>query len=312
MGVGVGEDTLTAGAVVVATGGFGANPEKLARYFPSAADTGWAWYIGADGSRGDHLDLAAQVGAQVAGFNRGLRLLHADFARIYEAYLPGWLVLVDRQGRGFSTRPHRTGSWTDSFRNEATSPTPSSTGPPSTKPRPLASPGTSRRFPDRPRNRARTGTPTSLSPWSPRARCTTRSPSPRWPRDLPCPRETWRSPSSGTTRPWRRGRTSITSRTPSSSSRSRAPRSTPPRSARPRCALPPAACGWTPGAQVIGESGRPIPGLFTAGESVGGVVGPRYVGSGNSYANCVTFGRIQARPAARMGEEGTWSTCRTG
>ena len=68
--------TVRAGAVVVATGGFGANPGKLARYFPSAADTGWAWYIGADGSRGDHLDLAAQVGAQVAGFNRGLRLLH--------------------------------------------------------------------------------------------------------------------------------------------------------------------------------------------------------------------------------------------
>jgi len=37
----------------------------------------------------------------VTGYNRGLRLLHADFAKIYEAYLPGWLVLVDRQGRRF-------------------------------------------------------------------------------------------------------------------------------------------------------------------------------------------------------------------
>ena len=101
VGAGVGDDALTAGAVVVATGGFGNDPEKLARYFPSAAETGWAWYIGAPGSRGDHLDLAVQVGAQVTGYNRGLRLLHADFARIYEAYLPGWLVLVDRQGRRF-------------------------------------------------------------------------------------------------------------------------------------------------------------------------------------------------------------------
>ena len=100
-GAGVGEDTLTAAAVVVAAGGFGHNPDKLARYFPSAADTGWAWYIGAEGSRGDHLDLAVQVGAQVAGYDRGLRLLHADFARIYEAYLPGWLVLVDRHRQAF-------------------------------------------------------------------------------------------------------------------------------------------------------------------------------------------------------------------
>ncbi len=98
---GVGDDTITAGAVVIAAGGFGNNPEKLARFFPSAADTDWAWYIGAEGRRGDHLDLAAQVGAQVTGFNRGLRLLHADFAKIYEAYLPGWLVLVNRAGRRF-------------------------------------------------------------------------------------------------------------------------------------------------------------------------------------------------------------------
>jgi fumarate reductase flavoprotein subunit len=53
-------------------------------------------------------------------------------------------------------------------------------------------------------------------------------------------------------------------------------------------------------AQVIGESGRPIPGLFAAGESAGGVVGPRYVGSGNSYANCVTFGRVAGTAAARL------------
>jgi succinate dehydrogenase/fumarate reductase flavoprotein subunit len=39
--------------------------------------------------------------AQVTGYDRGLRLLHAGFASIYEAYLPGWLVLVDRQGRRF-------------------------------------------------------------------------------------------------------------------------------------------------------------------------------------------------------------------
>ena len=65
VGVAVGDDAITAGAVVIATGGFGNSPEKLAAYFPSAAHTGSAWYIGAEGSRGDAFDLADQVGAQV-------------------------------------------------------------------------------------------------------------------------------------------------------------------------------------------------------------------------------------------------------
>jgi fumarate reductase flavoprotein subunit len=51
-------------------------------------------------------------------------------------------------------------------------------------------------------------------------------------------------------------------------------------------------------AQVLSSSGRVIPGLYAAGESAGGVVGPRYVGSGNSYGNCVTFGRIAGAGAA--------------
>ena len=61
-------------------------------------------------------------------------------------------------------------------------------------------------------------------------------------------------------------------------------------------------------AQVLSEAGPPIPGLFAAGESVGGVVGPRYVGSGNSYANCVTFGRIAGASAARAAGAATGSS----
>ena len=76
-------------------------PAKLAAHFPSAAATGSAWYIGAEGSRGDALDLGAQVEAQTIGHDRGLRLLHAGFAPIYEAYLPGWLILVNADGRRF-------------------------------------------------------------------------------------------------------------------------------------------------------------------------------------------------------------------
>ena len=35
------------------------------------------------------------------GHDRGLRLLHANFDHIYEAYLPGWIMLVNSDGRRF-------------------------------------------------------------------------------------------------------------------------------------------------------------------------------------------------------------------
>jgi fumarate reductase flavoprotein subunit len=52
------------------------------------------------------------------------------------------------------------------------------------------------------------------------------------------------------------------------------------------------------GARVVGEASAPVPGLFAAGECTGGVLGDVYMGSGNSLANCLTFGRIAGRSAA--------------
>ena len=101
VGVAVGDDEITAHAIVVATGGFGNSPEKVARHFPSAAATGWTWYIGGDGSRGDAIDLGQQVDAQLVGHDHGLRLLHVDYDKNYEALLPGWLMMVDATGHRF-------------------------------------------------------------------------------------------------------------------------------------------------------------------------------------------------------------------
>ncbi|MWA03219.1 FAD-dependent oxidoreductase [Actinomadura sp. LD22] len=100
-GVVSGGEALTAAAVVVATGGFGANPELLAEYYPSAWIPDWTWYIGADGARGDALRFAAAVGAQTTGVDRGLRTLDPGLARLNEAFLPGWTVLLDGEGRRF-------------------------------------------------------------------------------------------------------------------------------------------------------------------------------------------------------------------
>ncbi len=38
----------------------------------------------------------------MVGHDHGLRLLHAGFDLIYEAYLPGWIVLVNGDGRRFA------------------------------------------------------------------------------------------------------------------------------------------------------------------------------------------------------------------
>ena len=100
-GAGVGDDVLSAGAVVMATGGFGANPERLRALFPSAWYEGWTWYIGADGARGDAIDLTRPLGSVVVGHDRGLRTLDPHFQRENEAILPGWLVIVDAEGRRF-------------------------------------------------------------------------------------------------------------------------------------------------------------------------------------------------------------------
>jgi fumarate reductase flavoprotein subunit len=52
-------------------------------------------------------------------------------------------------------------------------------------------------------------------------------------------------------------------------------------------------------AQVLNDFGEPIHGLYAAGEVTGGVIGDRYVGSGNSLSNGATFGRIAGQSVAK-------------
>jgi fumarate reductase flavoprotein subunit len=101
-GIRIGDDEATCGAVVMATGGFGANPEMIERYLPQAAATGdWCWYIGAEGARGDGIALGEAVGGVVDGHNRALLLATPGFSHDLEVALPGWLVMVNQQGRRF-------------------------------------------------------------------------------------------------------------------------------------------------------------------------------------------------------------------
>ena len=58
-------------------------------------------------------------------------------------------------------------------------------------------------------------------------------------------------------------------------------------------------------ARVLHETSRAIPGLYAAGECVGGVLGSVYVGSGNSVGNCSTYGRIAGQNAAAYAKAAT-------
>jgi len=103
VGVAVGDDEIRAKTVVVATGGFGANFERVAKFTPSVWYEGWSWYIGADGARGDALDFADAIGAQLTGYDHCLRTLAPKFLpnKLNEAFQPSWSILVTKEGRRF-------------------------------------------------------------------------------------------------------------------------------------------------------------------------------------------------------------------
>ncbi len=101
-GIRIGDDEATAGAVILATGGFGNNPGMIEKYLPRAAATGdWRWYIGADGARGDGIKMGTAVGGIVDGHDRALMLATPGFSRDLEVALPGWLVMVNQHGHRF-------------------------------------------------------------------------------------------------------------------------------------------------------------------------------------------------------------------
>lgn len=102
VGVSANGEKARSAAVVVASGGFGANAEKVAEHFPSAWFDGWSWYIGSEGSQGDALEFGEAVGAQFTGHNHGFRLLVAQNPfRIFDAFQPGWAVLLDENGHRY-------------------------------------------------------------------------------------------------------------------------------------------------------------------------------------------------------------------
>lgn len=299
-GVGVGGDEITAGAVIVASGGFGANEEKRRELFPSVFATEWSYYIGADGARGDALDFTREVDAQVTGFDRGLRLLHTDFDRMYEAYIPGWLILINRDGLRFCNETAPYGIM-DGL---------------------LAEQGDVA-FAVFDHRRLVEATELGVARYKQAIPGSTKRQSPHWNLDVIELMQKEGKVHVADSVDALAGRIGV----PAAHLRAtvervnelharqedadylKDPTFLEPIAEGPFYAVEvrPATCCFTAcglridrDAQVLDSSGRPIPGLFAAGEVTGGVIGPRYVGSGNSYGNCVTMGRVAGQSAAGL------------
>jgi fumarate reductase flavoprotein subunit len=96
-----GQDVM-AGAVVLACGGIGGNRELLQKYCPSLARHGdWLSYIGCPSNQGDAIKLGQQLGAAVEGRDRAGAIPTPNFSPLPDGYLPGWLIIVNRDGRRF-------------------------------------------------------------------------------------------------------------------------------------------------------------------------------------------------------------------
>jgi len=97
-----GGESISAGAVVLATGGFGASPEMLARFYPDATKHGeWHWYMGPPDNKGDGITMGLSLGGVVVNQNAGCLVETPNFQKVIDAFTPPWLVFVNLQGKRF-------------------------------------------------------------------------------------------------------------------------------------------------------------------------------------------------------------------
>jgi succinate dehydrogenase/fumarate reductase flavoprotein subunit len=299
-GVAVGDDELEAGAVVLATGGFGANRSLIDEYLPMLAQHGeWISYNGPDSSRGDVFALVEQVGARIVGYDRCVQSLKPKMkGKEFDAYLPAWILVVDPTGRRLfdETAPygityvrvnavggHVFGIFDAQTRADNASPelpTLKTEYPPGT---PLPSPIWN---PDGITRLIESGAIVETDTLEALAEA------------LGVPSEAM----IGTVRRYNELVTLGEDRDFGKPSRFLRRIERPPfygveiLTAR----VGPTACGpqIDDTAGVLGETGAAIKGLFAAGECTGGVIGSSYVGSGNSLASAFVFGRTAGRSAA--------------
>jgi fumarate reductase flavoprotein subunit len=102
-GVRAGGSVIWAGAVVIATGGFGANTDLLSEYFPRALAHGprWGNYFGSLTSRGDGITMTRELGAEIVGKGHGMLNWTTGFSDQPADFCPSWIVFINLDGQRF-------------------------------------------------------------------------------------------------------------------------------------------------------------------------------------------------------------------
>lgn len=95
-------EEVRARSIVLTTGGFAANRELLARHYPDVDIYGdRVWSPCPMTNQGDGIALADSVGAAMTGHNHGDLVLSSGITKDLEPYTPGWLVYINAEGRRF-------------------------------------------------------------------------------------------------------------------------------------------------------------------------------------------------------------------
>ncbi|MEU1951755.1 FAD-dependent oxidoreductase [Nocardia rhamnosiphila] len=282
------------GAVVVATGGFAQDPGFVDRYFPAARAAGEALFVvAAPGSRGDHLRFGAQVEAALAGHEWGLLMPTVYFQRHHHwqsGFPPPSRLYVNRDGRRFMDEDapyavstgildQQGGSAWMIFDEKARVGLPA---------------GYTDWTPERVAEEAAAGRTARADTWDELAAAievpaaTLKAGVDRWNAQLPA----------GADDDFRRhvslaAKHSDTRLEPITEGPFYAAEILPAELVCTHTGLE-----INSDTAVLDATGRPVPGLFAAGEAGGGVLGLRYVGGGNAVANALTMGRIAGRAAA--------------
>lgn len=257
-------ELVTAPAIVIATGGFGQNRELIARLYPSAVGTSHA--ISAAGSQGDAIGFAAEVGADICGFDTGLMIPGATLAGAVTGPL-GWAVLVNPKGQRFIQEDSYYSVMSAALAREG---------------------GVAWAIFDEPTRRGAPADPSFgdlLGDYDlPDARVVELAP------------HAYRAPTLAALA----ARLDMANPAVLEASARRMTHGPFYAVRIENILLALTACGLRidPDARVLDETGAPIAGLFAAGEATGNVLGEMYIASGNSITNCVVYGRIAGTSAA--------------
>ena len=298
-GVATEDYEMAAGAVVIATGGFGANLDIMSRWQPRMLTeaAGSVHYVGADGAQGDSIRLGVQVGAQIAGEGRAFR---TPYGPLTGSYLPGYAVVVNRLGRRYYDETSTYGVGDNLLAQQ-----------PGAIAYVILDDATKRAM-QREADVLKylkvlvPGSEVSIRAWTSKgmdelvaAGTVTSAGSLE---DLA--RRIGLPPANlvGTVERYNQGVTAGEDADYLKNPDWLRPVSTPPFYASPLklsiFGLTAAGVRIDHNASVLHQTGRSIPGLFAAGECTGGVIGDVYVGSGNALASATVFGRVAGRMAA--------------